>query len=203
MSKRKDEERAKAIAELKEVVKPGDTLYTILRHVSKSGMSRRISVYSEGMRMLDSLVSEVTGYKFASKGDGLVVSGCGMDMGFHLVYNVSSALYGGYGHNPEGGYKCLGEEGRCPSNYHANHRDRVRCEGVDGKFCYSSSDIRIKINIPEIGEVEGRHAYVVEENGVELVCPTCKGEGYVPNPNGPERWDLVHTDGYAMRQRWL
>lgn len=36
----KDEARKR----LKEVLKPGDTVYTILRHVSRSGMTRHISL---------------------------------------------------------------------------------------------------------------------------------------------------------------
>lgn len=82
-------------AELRALLAPGDKVYCILRSVSSSGMSRSISLYvkSEGdMRNVDSLVSDALGYKLAKKG-GLQVSGCGMDMGFHLVYALGCALW--------------------------------------------------------------------------------------------------------------
>ena len=45
------------------------------------------------------------------RGDGLKVSGAGMDMGFWLVYTLSRALW------PDG-YACIGEG--CPANDHSN-----------------------------------------------------------------------------------
>jgi hypothetical protein len=44
MSKAKDTARQEAIAQLREWIKPGDTVYTIVRHVSRSGMQRTIGV---------------------------------------------------------------------------------------------------------------------------------------------------------------
>ena len=40
-------------------------------------------------------ISQLLDYKHAEKdGDmGVKVGGCGMDMGFHLIYNLSSVLY--------------------------------------------------------------------------------------------------------------
>jgi hypothetical protein len=143
----REQERQEAITQLREMVKPGDTLYTICRHVSRSGMSRRISVYTKDHQMIDYLVAQATGFSLA-KHEGLSVGGCGMDMGFHVVESLSSVLYGGYGRSETSqGYKCLGKDGNCPSNYHVNYR-------------YHKDD-------------------------------------------GPQRWDLLHTDGYAIRQRWL
>ncbi len=71
------------------------TIYTSLKHVSSSGMSRRISVYmvEDGrIQWMDYLAEKLTGYK-ESKNGGLSVGGCGMDMGFHLVYGFSSAMF--------------------------------------------------------------------------------------------------------------
>ena len=55
------------------------------------------------------------------------------------------------------------------------------------------------------GEIPvGTKDLIMREDGSALqVCPTCKGEGRIDNPDGPERWDLVHTDWYALRHRWL
>jgi hypothetical protein len=82
-------------------VSEGSRVYTILRHVSSSGMSRDISLViadSEGR------ISDITYYAADALGDRLIerngfrairVNGCGMDMGFHLVYNLSSVLFHG------------------------------------------------------------------------------------------------------------
>jgi hypothetical protein len=81
-------------------VKPGTKVYTIMRHVSSSGMSRNISlVIANGEEVID-----ITYYAAHALGDKLIeskghrairVNGCGMDMGFHLVYNLSSVLFTG------------------------------------------------------------------------------------------------------------
>lgn len=76
-------------------------LYTVLRHVSKSGMTRDISVmavtndgqtynisYHAGI-LLGWSVRDALGSR------AVRVSGCGMDMGFHLVYTLSHYLFNG------------------------------------------------------------------------------------------------------------
>lgn len=40
----KAQERQQAIERLREILKPGDTVYTIIRHVSRSGMQRSIQL---------------------------------------------------------------------------------------------------------------------------------------------------------------
>lgn len=99
-----------ALARLKELgVKPGVTLYTILRHVSKSGMQRRISVIhqtKEGPVELDYLIEALgigkrksltrygmSGDSWKSYEDGIVCGGCGMDMGFDLVYRLGRTMF--------------------------------------------------------------------------------------------------------------
>ena len=125
MTKASDATKAEAIARLREWVKPSDTLYTVLRNVSRSGMSRRIDVYKmtdAGPHYLTGNVADAIGATFPSKGDGLRIDGCGMDMGFHVVYTLSYVLY------PE--YECVGEgSGRwegCPSAAHDSGPDRDR-----------------------------------------------------------------------------
>jgi hypothetical protein len=92
---------------LLDLLKPGDTVYTILRHVSRSGMMRHVSLYTikdAGPVYLDYSVACVLGNSLADR--GVKVGGCGMDVGFHLVYNLSAKLF------PEGfGMKC--EEPGC------------------------------------------------------------------------------------------
>jgi hypothetical protein len=74
-------------------------VYTILRKVSSSGMSRHISL----VIAKDGELYDITYYAAAALGESLYETnghrairqnGCGMDMGFNLVYNLSSVLYG-------------------------------------------------------------------------------------------------------------
>jgi len=85
-------------------LKPGDVVYTVLRHVARSGMSRRIDLYTfapgEGggppvKLWLSWHAARVMGYRLGGKSgdDGIVVGGCGMDMGFHLVYTLGARLW--------------------------------------------------------------------------------------------------------------
>ena len=122
MTRQKQAERQDAIDKLREWIKPGDTVYTVLDRVSRSGMSRQIRVVllsCEGGRAIDLhpnwAVGKALGLRHAKRNgyeqDALVVGGCGMDMGFHLVYSLGAVLY------PEG-FTCTGE--RCPSNDHSN-----------------------------------------------------------------------------------
>lgn len=89
------QDRADAIAKLRELLPPGSTVYTILRHVSRSGMQRHISCYvivNGEPRFLDHWISLVTGYRRVNKGEGLIVNGYGMDMGAAIVDDVAWAL---------------------------------------------------------------------------------------------------------------
>ncbi len=99
---------------LRECLQPGDTVYTILRHVSVSGMSRSIAVVGivdSDIRDFTWQAALVTGYKFDDRRGGVKVRGCGMDMGFALVYELGAALF------PDG-FPCIGDG--CPSNDHSN-----------------------------------------------------------------------------------
>jgi hypothetical protein len=89
--------RDEAITLLREWIKPGDTVYTVLRHVSRSGMQRVIGVVvlmGDGSTWHPThAVSVALGYTEDRNRDGVKVSGCGMDMGFELVYNLGRVLY--------------------------------------------------------------------------------------------------------------
>jgi hypothetical protein len=95
-------------------LKPGDVLYTTTLHTSRSGMTRHIKVtqVSDGKpHDISGLVAIATGQRTAPNG-GIIVGGCGMDMGFSVVYDLSRTLF------PKG-HNCTGEHG-CPSNDHSN-----------------------------------------------------------------------------------
>ena len=82
-------------------LKPGDTVYTILRHVSRSGMRREISVvvFQNGHAYHPNYAaSALTGIRLNRGGyrDALVVSGCGFDAAAEIVGQLSAALFGDY-----------------------------------------------------------------------------------------------------------
>ena len=99
MSKKIDkQEQEEARTNLLKHLKPGKTVYTILRHRAKSNMSRRISLVivdeTDG-RIFDITwwAAQVLGGKVNSDDGGITVSGCGMDMGFHLAYRLGYCLW--------------------------------------------------------------------------------------------------------------
>lgn len=83
-------------ATLRKMLKPGQTVYTIVRRVSASGMSRDISAYvihKGELRSIDSLAADAAGYNLSTKGAGITMHGCGMDMCFALVYAIGRATW--------------------------------------------------------------------------------------------------------------
>jgi len=117
---------------LLKILKPSSIVYTSLKHVSNSGMSRDISVListKDGIQCIDFYVSRLLGYSHGKNG-GLRVGGCGMDMGYHLIYSLSRALF-------NNGYKCTGKS--CRSNEHSNppHPEKKKNSMThsDGGYC--------------------------------------------------------------------
>lgn len=89
-------------------------VYTVLKHVSRSGMLRKIDAFyiKDNVPVTLNFYIEKLGlFKRHKNNDDIVVHGCGMDVGFEVVYTLSSVLY-------RDGFICLGE--RCRSNAHAN-----------------------------------------------------------------------------------
>ena len=92
-------DKQEAIKRLQEMLKPEDVVFTILRHVSQSGMTRDISLVIptnhrgvDGIMCIDYLASRAMDMKI--KNDGLRIGGCGMDMGFALVYDLAYTVFG-------------------------------------------------------------------------------------------------------------
>lgn len=111
---RKEAERQEYIEKLRRFLKPGDTVYTTVKHVARSGMSRAITVHiikDNEPQWLSYMVAKALGWTFSERYEAVSVSGCGMDMGFDLVYNLSHCLF-------PNGFTCIGEN--CHSNDHAN-----------------------------------------------------------------------------------
>ena len=101
----KEKQTNEALGKCRDHFKEGDTVYTICDHVSQSGMTRHIRLVTlhaledGGMYPLhpnwavgEALEYRVTRSKMGN--DCLVVSGCGMDMGFHVVDTLSWKLFG-------------------------------------------------------------------------------------------------------------
>lgn len=91
--KRLYQEQAKE--SLREILSHGDRVYCVLRSVSRSGMSRTIDFYAikdNRPIWLSGHMAAALGWK-RSKDRGLVITGCGMDMGFHAVYCLASTLW--------------------------------------------------------------------------------------------------------------
>jgi hypothetical protein len=77
-------------------IKPNDKIYTTLTHVSSSGMSRSIKVFimrDNKPENITNLVAKICDYRIDDKNGGLKVGGCGMDMGFAVVYDLSYQLF--------------------------------------------------------------------------------------------------------------
>lgn len=91
-----NKEKSESRETLHELLKPGDTVYTVLKHVSASGMSRSIQLKT----VVDGDIVDITyhaaramGDKIDQKHGGIKIGGCGMDMGFALVYALGRALW--------------------------------------------------------------------------------------------------------------
>ncbi len=96
----KEQEKQDAITALLSIVKPNDIIYTDIKSVSSSGMSRQIACYiaytneqgNARIREITWLVSKALDIRIGSKG-GLTVGGCGMDMAFSVVYDLGRSLW--------------------------------------------------------------------------------------------------------------
>lgn len=175
MTKMQQSERDDAIAELRATLKPGTTVYTLLRNVSRSGMSRDIDVYvmeDNQPRRITWTVAKAADMTYNRKAEAIRVGGCGMDMGFHVVYNLSRSLYD-RGHS----FACIGKD--CPSNDHNNAYSNSRQNRC--LVCGSELPENPKYKRNNVS----RHDYPV--------CSQACASG-----------EWIHSDGgYALKQRWL
>lgn len=88
--------KSEALETLLELLPVGTRIYTIVRSVSQSGMSRHISalVIKDGeLRDITHLLERAGFGKHRAGKPGLYITGVNMDMCFKLVYDVSRTLY--------------------------------------------------------------------------------------------------------------
>jgi hypothetical protein len=106
-------EQAEALDQLHALINKGDTLYTVIRSAAKSGMSRTIDVYvikpqtrngatTHGLTYLSGYIAKVLDLPRNNDG-ALKITGCGMDMGYAIVHELSSRMFrnddGSYSHD--------------------------------------------------------------------------------------------------------
>ena len=81
--------------ELKKLLHNGQTIYTILRSVAPSGMSRVISfhiILDGDILCINAFIHKILGLKFDRKSTGLRVNGCCTNMGYSVIHDLSIAL---------------------------------------------------------------------------------------------------------------
>jgi hypothetical protein len=102
-------EREHSRERLAAILSPGDTVYTVVRSVSASGMSRTMSLYT----VKDNRLMNITYYaahalewplRDVNGSRVMRVGGAGMDMGFHAVYTLSRVLVAAARNNSDAGY---------------------------------------------------------------------------------------------------
>ena len=106
--------RQEAIDGLRKLIKPGDKIYTNLRHVTRS-YNRFFDVYiirDNELRRITYSVAQAIGFTYNRNHEAISASDK-----FEIVYHLSRALFAD-------GFECIGEgDGyttRCPSNDHFN-----------------------------------------------------------------------------------
>lgn len=90
--------------ELRKLIRPKATVSTVLRHVSRSGMQRKLSlVIVHKGEILDITTLAAGAMHGRTDDDGnLVVRGCGMDMCWNAVYRLGKAIWPNGTRRPHG-----------------------------------------------------------------------------------------------------
>lgn len=81
---------------LRERVRPGMSIWYLVTHVARSGMSRRIRFYiiEDGAPICISYdIATVLDWSFHRDDRAVIVQGWGMDMAFHTVETLSRSLW--------------------------------------------------------------------------------------------------------------
>jgi hypothetical protein len=89
--------KANAHKVLISLLQPSSTVYTVLKTVSASGMSRTIAALivrpdTHEIQDVSGYVADLCDYRRGKHG-GVVMEGAGMDMGFALVYSLGANLW--------------------------------------------------------------------------------------------------------------
>ena len=82
-------------------IHPKQTIFSIIRHVSESGMTRHIAFFyinNNAPYWITYDIHKLLGYKMNKYHDAIIVKGCGMDMAFSVVDNLQWKLNEDYNH---------------------------------------------------------------------------------------------------------
>lgn len=112
----KEANKANAIAELKNLLPHGTTVYTSNAKVARTNMQAwlKLFIVKDGeILSIAGKVSDALGLRW--KDGTVLVHGCGMDRGFHIVMNLSYALHGHESHGDKAHNKPT------PDNMHAGY----------------------------------------------------------------------------------
>ncbi|MDD5354937.1 MAG: hypothetical protein PHY56_00110 [Candidatus Omnitrophica bacterium] len=92
-----EETKEQLIKRLRALMTKGNrTIYSVVRHVSSSGMSRVIDFFTiikNKPYNLSYYAEKLLDYKYDRNYAGVRVSGCGMDMCFSVVYDLGRTIY--------------------------------------------------------------------------------------------------------------
>lgn len=96
MTSKKAQEKAQALEYLK-WIRAGTTVYSVLRHVSRSGMYRTVDfyvIYGNRISRITWSMCRALGMRYDERHQAIGIGGCGYDVGHHAVMNLSYALHG-------------------------------------------------------------------------------------------------------------
>lgn len=192
MPKYTKEEKDSARAYLAPLLRPGTEVRTVVRHVTSSGMARWISVMivNEGeIRDISWHAARLLGWPVNNRNhEGIEVGGCGMDMGFHLVYSLSSVMF------PDG-FDCISHlRGPVTQLQRCSH-----CLALDDSWRASRA---CDLSQPGLAHDWQPSGDPYRRIGKERRnAPHCPANDHVNSGvNAPFHH---HDGGYALRQRWL
>lgn len=91
----RDARHQEAVTYLLNVLPAGSTVYTVLSSVSRSGMTRTIKflmTHNNNVHDISHATADALDYRMSKSREGVTVSGCGMDMGYHVVDSLAREL---------------------------------------------------------------------------------------------------------------
>ena len=91
----KNNTHSEAFEYFKKNLRLNDTIYCIVRHVSKSAMTRHIAFFdikNNDTSIISSRIADLLGYKMNKDHDAVIVGGCGSNMAFTVINNLQETM---------------------------------------------------------------------------------------------------------------
>lgn len=90
----KNRDKMACLYEMRDFIKPGDTIYVLVDRVAPSGMSRVFRLHHFGPVYHKNITERCITLGLGKRvGGGMQVKGCGMDVGWEVVDKLSDILY--------------------------------------------------------------------------------------------------------------